>query len=164
MLCHFNFNFQTLFQTSSERLTSVQRIVCVMHTSLIIPSNVVQHQEKPKNENKIIIFTFSLCIEVDCERIQVINLLGIQQHLIQYLILWKISILWEGVGTSNFRTTTSHFFQNVEIVFLVHHYYDKERLSMFWFYLWRQKRSQRQKSKYQLPMAYYLWLPRPVGG
>ncbi len=85
MLCHFNFNFQTLFQTSSERLTSVQRIVCVMHTSLIIPSNVVQHQEKPKNENKIIIFTFSLCIEVDCERIQVINLLGMQQHLIQFL-------------------------------------------------------------------------------
>ena len=40
----------------------------------------------------------------------------------------------------------------------------KIRLSMFWFYLWRQKRSQRQKSKYQLPMAYYLWLPRPVGG
>jgi hypothetical protein len=58
-----------------------------MHTSLIIPSNVVQQQQKPKNENKIIIFTFSLCIEVDCERIQVINLLGIQQHLIQYLIL-----------------------------------------------------------------------------
>ncbi len=24
---------------------------------------------------------------------------------------------------SNFRTTTGHFFQNVEIVFLVHHYY-----------------------------------------
>jgi hypothetical protein len=36
-------------------------------------------------------------------------------------------------------------------------------LSMFWFYLWRQKRSQRRKSKYQLPMAYYLWLPRSVG-
>jgi hypothetical protein len=30
----------------------------------------------------------------------------------------------EGVGTSNFRTTTGHFFQNVKIVFLVHHYYD----------------------------------------
>ena len=26
---------------------------------------------------------------------------------------------WEGVGTSNFRTTTGHFFQNVEMVFLV---------------------------------------------
>jgi hypothetical protein len=55
-----------------------------MHTSLIIPSNVVQQQQKPKNENKIIIFTFSLCIEVLCERIQVINLLGMQQHFIQY--------------------------------------------------------------------------------
>ncbi len=31
---------------------------------------------------------------------------------------------WEGVGTSNFRTTTGHFFQNVEIVFLVYHHYD----------------------------------------
>jgi hypothetical protein len=30
----------------------------------------------------------------------------------------------EGVGTSNFRTTTGHFFQNVKIVFLVHHYFD----------------------------------------
>jgi hypothetical protein len=30
----------------------------------------------------------------------------------------------EGVGTLNFRTTTGHFFQNVEIVFLVYHYYD----------------------------------------
>ena len=36
-------------------------------------------------------------------------------------------------------------------------------LSMFWFYLWRQKRSERQKLKYQLPMVYYLWIPRPVG-
>jgi hypothetical protein len=70
----------------------------------------------------------------------------------------------EGVGTSNFRTTTGHFFQNVEIVFLVYHYYDKKRLLMFLFYLWRQKRSQRRKSKYQLPIAYYLWLSRPVGG
>ncbi len=52
----------------------------------------------------------------------------------------------------------------IKTVFLVHHYYDKERLSMFWFYLWHQKRSQHRKSKYQLPMVYYLWLPRPVGG
>ena len=39
----------------------------------------------------------------------------------------------------------------------------KKRLSTLWFYLWHQKRSQRRKSKYQIPMAYYLWLPRPVG-
>ncbi len=30
---------------------------------------------------------------------------------------------------------------------LRHHYYDKKRLSTLWFYLWHQKRSQRQKSK-----------------
>ena len=35
-----------------------------------------------------------------------------------------LSVSREGVRTSNFRTTTGHFFQNVEIVFLVHHYYD----------------------------------------
>ncbi len=29
----------------------------------------------------------------------------------------------EGVGTSNFTTMTGHFFQNIKIVFLVHHYY-----------------------------------------
>ena len=29
---------------------------------------------------------------------------------------------------SNFRTTTGHFFQNVEIVFLVHHYYDNQNI------------------------------------
>ena len=29
----------------------------------------------------------------------------------------------EGVGTSNFRTTTGLKFQNIEGVFLVHHYY-----------------------------------------
>jgi hypothetical protein len=40
----------------------------------------------------------------------------------------------------------------------------QKRPLMLWIYLWRQKRSERQKSKYQLPMAYYLWLPRPVGG
>ena len=52
----------------------------------------------------------------------------------------------------------------IESVFLVHHYYDKNQTFDVLFYLWRQKRSQRRKSKYQLPMAYYLWLPRPVGG
>ena len=35
-------------------------------------------------------------------------------------------LLWEGVRTSNFRTTTGHFFKNVEIVFLVHHYYNNQ--------------------------------------
>ena len=30
----------------------------------------------------------------------------------------------EGVGTSNFTTTTGHFFHYIESVFLVHHYYD----------------------------------------
>ncbi len=70
----------------------------------------------------------------------------------------------EGVGTSNFRTTTGQFFQNVEVVFLVFHNFtttksepwkwlfslsllrkserqkehqkSKIRLSTFWFYLW----------------------------
>ena len=36
----------------------------------------------------------------------------------------KMVLNREGVGTSNFRATTGHFFQNVEIVFLVYHYYD----------------------------------------
>ena len=40
---------------------------------------------------------------------------------------------WEGVGTSNFTTTTGHFFQNIEIVFLVHHYYYNQNIeSVFW--------------------------------
>jgi hypothetical protein len=30
--------------------------------------------------------------------------------------------LWEGVRMLNFTITTSHFFQNIEIGFLVHHY------------------------------------------
>jgi hypothetical protein len=78
---------------------------------------------------------------------------------------------------SNFTSTTGHFFhyiesvflvhhyyynQNIESVFLLHHYYDKNHTFDVLIYLWRQKRSQRRKSKYQLPMAYYLWLPRPV--
>jgi hypothetical protein len=33
--------------------------------------------------------------------------------------LITLEFLWEGVGTSNFRTTTGHFFQNVEMVFSV---------------------------------------------
>jgi hypothetical protein len=39
-------------------------------------------------------------------------------------------IIGEGVGTSNFKTTTGHFFQNVEIVFLVHHYYNITTLKL----------------------------------
>ena len=31
---------------------------------------------------------------------------------------------WEGVGTSNFTTTTGDFFQNVKNGFWVDHYYD----------------------------------------
>jgi hypothetical protein len=31
--------------------------------------------------------------------------------------------LWEGVRMLNFTITTSHFFQNIKIGFLVHHYY-----------------------------------------
>jgi len=31
---------------------------------------------------------------------------------------------WEGVGTSNFTTTTGHFFHYIESGFLVDHYYD----------------------------------------
>ncbi len=30
----------------------------------------------------------------------------------------------EGVGTSNFTTTTGHFFHYIKNVFLVHHYYE----------------------------------------
>ncbi len=90
-------------------------------------------------------------------------------------------IFREGVGASNFRTTTGHFFFRTPkwnaCIFLVHHYYDirmskcvllvdqntqidKDQnydnqnienqtnwLLMFWFYLWRQKRSERRKSK-----------------
>ncbi len=33
----------------------------------------------------------------------------------------------KGVGTSNFTTTTGVFFHNVENVFWVHHYYDKNQ-------------------------------------
>ncbi len=36
----------------------------------------------------------------------------------------RVDFEGEGVGTSNFRTTTGDFFQNVEMVFLVYHYYD----------------------------------------
>ncbi len=36
--------------------------------------------------------------------------------------LWNIFI-WEGVGTSNFTTTTGHFFHYIENGFLVDHYY-----------------------------------------
>ncbi len=43
---------------------------------------------------------------------------GCQARTKKYLIFW-----WEGVGTSNFTTTTGHFFQNIENVCLVHHYY-----------------------------------------
>ncbi len=34
-------------------------------------------------------------------------------------LTFKRGFFREGVGTSNFRTTTGHFFQNVEMVFLV---------------------------------------------
>ncbi len=33
-------------------------------------------------------------------------------------------IIGEGVGTSNFTTTTGHFFQYIKNGFLVDHYYD----------------------------------------
>ncbi len=37
-------------------------------------------------------------------------------------------IFWEGVGTSNFTTTTGDFFQNVENGFWVDHYYDDQNI------------------------------------
>ncbi len=46
-----------------------------------------------------------------------------KNHLIKWIIvfskIFKLALLGEGVGTSNFTTTTGHFFQNIESVFLV---------------------------------------------
>jgi hypothetical protein len=53
---------------------------------------------------------------------------------------------------------------NVESVFLVHHYYDQKsdfRCSDFTYGV--KKDQNVENKKLQLPMAYYLWLPRPVG-
>ena len=67
----------------------------------------------------------------------------------------------EGVGTSNFRTTTGHFFQNVEMVFLVDQNVEKGKDQNIESI---HKSDQNvENKKHQLPMAYYLWLPRPVG-
>ena len=43
-------------------------------------------------------------------------------------IFYMIYLKWEGVRTSNFTTTTGHFFQNIESVFLVHHYYYNQNI------------------------------------
>jgi hypothetical protein len=62
--------------------------------------------------------------------------------------------------------------QNVKSVFLVHHYYDNQNIKNnieidFWCsdFTYGVKKDQNvENKKHQLPMAYYLWLPRPVGG
>jgi hypothetical protein len=48
--------------------------------------------------------------------------------------------------------------------FLVHHYYDKKDFRCSDFTYGVKKDHNVKNWKYQLPMAYYLWLPRPVGG
>ncbi len=83
------------------------------------------------------------------------SLLWISQHWkpkrtsknLQTITTSKVTFLF--ITTTTIRTSKMAF----ELITTT----TKIRLSMFWFYLWRQKRSQRQKSKYQLPMAYYLW-------
>ena len=74
-------------------------------------------------------------------------------------------MLREGVGTSNFRTTTGQFFQNVEMVFLVDQNVESQKdQNVESVHLFSIKVIRTSKiKKHQLPMAYYLWLPRPVG-
>ncbi len=59
----------------------------------------------------------------------------------------------EGVGTSNFTTTTGHFFLYIESVFLVHHYY-KIRTSKMAFQLIRTSKiiSSLLRQKFRLSM------------
>ena len=88
----------------------------------------------------------------------------------------------------NFRSTTDLKFQNIKSVFLVHHCYDNQniksvflvhhyynnqniikrtsklRLLMFWFYLWRQKRSERQKSKTSTTYGVLPMVAKACGG
>ncbi len=59
----------------------------------------------------------------------------------------------------NFTTTTGNLFQNVKNGFWVDHYYDKKRLSMFWFYLWRQKNHNVENQNIN-----YLWHITKPGG
>ncbi len=62
--------------------------------------------------------------------------------------------------------------QNIKSVFLVHHYYDNQNIEKnieiyFWcsdFTYGIKKDQDMENWKHQLPMAYYLWSPRPVGG
>ncbi len=92
----------------------------------------------------------------------------------------------EGVGTSNFTTTTGHFFHYIENGFLVDHYYVITTSKMafqlittttsllgqkkdfrhcdFTYGIKKDHNVKNQKYIFkQLPMAYYLWIPRPVG-
>ena len=48
--------------------------------------------------------------------------------LVFFLISHICTFQGEGVRTSNFTTTTGHFFQNIESVFLVPHYYDNHNI------------------------------------
>ena len=62
--------------------------------------------------------------------------------------------------------------QNIKSVFLVHHYYDNQNIKknieidfQSSDFTYGVKKDQNIKNwKPLLPMAYYLWLPRPVGG
>jgi len=53
---------------------------------------------------------------------------GLNQNVSFYVEASLYNHFWgrakrEGVGTSNFTTTTGHFYQNIKSVFLVYHYY-----------------------------------------
>ena len=57
---------------------------------------------------------------------------------------------------------------NIESVFLVHHYYNKNQIFDVLILPKASKKITTSKIKKdlfkQLPMVYYLWIPRPVGG
>ncbi len=104
-------------------------------------------------------------------------------HLLSNICFASVHHYWEGVATSNFTTITGYFFhyikivflvhhyyynQNIKSVFLVHHYYNKNQTFGVFYFTYGVKKDHNVKNqKYffkQLPMAYYLCIPRPVGG
>ncbi len=86
---------------------------------MIIVNGLNQQQKKlyQKNNHQTVIHTKNTknCVTIKQKGFLWLSLVNNKYYNTNYNLVLK----GEGVGTSNFRTTTGHFFQNVEMVFLV---------------------------------------------